>query len=225
RHDRLRPYRKLGFGVAVADQIEGPYRVLNPDAPLFKGNHATLVTTPAGRTYVYYDLDGRMYVAKLNLEEGRLMEKPVEMLGPATLGEAFHFLDAPSVYEKNGRYHLLYTQFYGGYVIKAYHLISDQPTGPWRFLQAEPLLSFTEAEASQELQMPYASPNGFAPPTQVVFSHQIFRGHDGQYYLAYHSSEKYAEPYLMIEPFHWEGEQIKLFAPKKPRQTHPQTQD
>jgi hypothetical protein len=61
-------------------------------------------------------------------------------------------------------------------------------------------MTFIESEAETVLRMPYESGYTFAPPTQVVFHHQILQGPGGLDYIVYHSSEKYAEPYLVIEP-------------------------
>jgi hypothetical protein len=207
RNDVLRPYKKLGFGYAVADKITGPYRVVTKEKPLFEGFNASLFSE-ADSVFVFYDMDGLVYSTTLDVENGKLHHAPVEMLGPAALKEKYKFLDAPYVF-KNGKYYfLLLTQFYAGYIVRIRYLVADKPTGPWRFTEEEPLYTFLEAEANEQLRMPYPKPNAFAPPTQVIFSHSVFKGNDGNLFMAYHSSEKYAEPYLCIEPIKIQGDKL-----------------
>ncbi len=68
--------------------------------------------------------------------------------------------------------------------------------------------------------MPYPSGYSFAPPTQVIFHHQIFTGPGGKDYLAYHSSEKYSEPYLVIEPVEFTAAgALKVINNKAPQQS------
>ncbi|WP_445725634.1 hypothetical protein, partial [Flavobacterium sp.] len=54
-----------------------------------------------------------------------------------------------------------------------------------------------------------------APPTQVIFSNQLFLGECGHVFNAYHSSEKYSEPYLCIEPVLIKNEELLILAAKK----------
>lgn len=207
RNDMQRPYKKPGFGFAVADKITGPYQIITKDKPLFEGYNTTLFTE-ADAVYVYYDMDGLFYSAILDIEKGKLTHAPVEMLGPSTMKEKYKYLDAPFVFKSGKQYFLLLSQFYAGYIERIRYMVGDTPVGPWRFTQQEPLYTFLEAEANENLQMPYPKPNAFAPPTQVIFSHTIFKNADGNYFMVYHTSEKYAEPYLCIEPVKIDADKI-----------------
>lgn len=209
RNDVLRPYKKLGFGYAVADKISGPYRIITNNKPLFEGYNASLFTE-GDSVYVYYDLDGIFYYTTLNTGKAAINHPPVEMLGASMLKEKYKYLDAPFVF-KNGKYYfLLLTQFYAGYIERISYMIAETPVGPWHFVKEEPLYTFLEAEANEQLSMPYPKPNAFAPPTQVIFSHSVFKGNNGDLFMAYHSSEKYAEPYLCIEPIKINENQINI---------------
>jgi hypothetical protein len=206
-NNMLRPYKKLGFGYAVSDKITGPYRIITDDKPLFEGYNASLFTE-GDSVYVYFDVDGVFYYTTLNPGKAAIHHAPIEMLGASTLKDKYKFLDAPSVFKSGKYYFLLLTQFYAGYIERIRYMVADTPVGPWRFVQEEPLYTFLEAEANEQLQMPYPKPNAFAPPTQVVFSHSVFKGSNGNLFMAYHSSEKYAEPYLCIEPIEIKDNQI-----------------
>lgn len=214
----LRPYKKLGFGYAISEKITGPYRIITNDKPLFESFNASLFIEDDS-VYVYYDMDGIFYYTTLSIGKESLNQIPKEMLGPLTLKEKYRYLDAPFVFKSDSCYFLLLTQFYAGYIERIRYMVSDSPVGPWRFVIEEPLYTFSEAEASEQLQMPYPKHNAFAPPTQVIFSHSVFRGYDGNLYMSYHSSEKYAEPYLCIEPIVISENQIIVPAAKALTQT------
>jgi len=205
----LRPYKKLGFGYAIADNITGPYRIMTKDKPLFEGYNVSLFTE-GDSVYLYYDLDGIFYYTKLNTGKTTIHHPPIEMLGPTALKEKYKYLDAPFVFKNDKHYFLLLTQFQAGYIERISYMIADTPIGPWRFVQEKPLYTFLEAEANEQLQMPYPKANAFAPPTQVIFSHSVFKGINGNLFMAYHSSEKYAEPYLCIEPIEIKENQIYI---------------
>ncbi len=215
RNNKLRPYKKLGFGIAVADKLTGPYTIITSQ-PLFYGNNTTLLENTDGKVYAYWDLDGRLYAAELDVSNGQWKTQPQEILGPATLKNEYRFLDAPFVMRRGNRYYLMATSFYAGYVVRVRYWTSSSPLGPWSAIAPDPLMTFLEAEADEVTKMPYPPGNSFAPPTQVIFQHQLFAGPDGKYYMAYHSSDKYSEPYLCIEPVEFDQEgKIILKAPKK----------
>ena len=192
------PYGRLGLCIAVSDNLKGPFKVLNEDAPLCYGANSTLLIEK-DNVYAYWDLDGRFYTAQLELEKGRFKTEPIEFLGPSQMGEDYRFLDAPSVFKRNGTYYLISSSFYAGYKIKVRYFTSKSPEGPWK-MEPENLMYWIESEADMNIKMPWPDETPYPPPTQVVFHHHVFKGPGGKDYIAYHSSEKYSEPYLVIEP-------------------------
>jgi beta-xylosidase len=216
RNNRLRPYKKTGLGLAVADRIEGPYRVLTPEKPLLWGSNTNWCEDQKGGVHLFWDMDGRIYSAQLDPARAELTSEPHEILGPSTLGKQFRFLDAPFVWERGGRYHMITSSFYAGYIIRVRTLTAPTIQGPWT-MATEPLLTFIESEAVPRPRMPYPTGYSFAPPTQVIFHHQVFRGPGGLDFLAYHSSEKYSEPHLVIEPVRYdEAGNLQVIDPKQP---------
>ena len=211
RNNLVNPYQKLGFGIAVSNELKGDYKVINTDSPIVLGNHGSLIVGKNdNEIYLIYDLDARIYIAEVDLEKAILKTEPKELLGPKTLGRHYKYLDAPQVTKVGAVYHLLFSQFYGGYEVKVFHMTATHPLGPWKWDEANPLYSFLEAEADEIVKNKYPSLHGFAPPTQVVFSNQLFLGQNNQYFNAYHSSEKYSEPYLCIEPVEVKGDKISI---------------
>ncbi len=207
-NDKNDPYGRLGFCMAVADSLRGPYRIMNPDAPLSYGANTTLLEEE-GKVYAYWDLDGHFYMAEMDMDYGRFATQPVLFLGPEQMGRDYRFLDAPCIYKHKKKFYLVSSSFYSGYTIRVRYFTSESPLGPWA-LHKPPLMVWEEDEADMDVKMPWPGDTPFAPPTQVIFHHHIFKGPGEKLYMAYHSSEKYSEPYLVIEPleFNRDGEMV-----------------
>ena len=215
RNNNENPYQKTGFGIAVSDSLLGNYQIINTNAPLVNSNHGSLTIVNEDEIYLTYDMDGRIFIVEINLETATLKNEPLELLGPKTLKENFKYLDAPQITKINDTYHILFSQFYGGYIINVYHMTAKHPKGPWIWSENNPVYTFLEADADLEVKNTYPEKHDFAPPTQVVFSNQIFKGLNNQYFNAYHSSEKYSEPYLCIDSVLIDGDKIIIKQNKK----------
>ncbi len=211
RNNLENPYQKLGFGIAVSDNLNYDFKVINEEKPIVLGNHGSLVVgNNEDDVYLVYDLDARIYIAQIDVEKGQLKSEPKELLGPETLGKNYKFLDAPQITKIGDIYHMIFSQFYGGYVVKVFHMTSRHPMGEWKWDEANPLYTFLEEEADEKVKCDYPSLNWYAPPTQVVFSNQLFKDKENRFFNIYHSSEKYSEPYLCIEPIEINGEKISI---------------
>lgn len=211
------PYGRTGLCVAVADDLRGPYRIMNPEASLTYGSNFTLLLD-GGEVYAYWDLDGRFYTARMDTEKGTFASEPHLFLGPEQMGDDYRFLDAPCIYKRDNTYYLISSSFYAGYVIRVRYFTSYTPEGPWT-MEPEPLMVWKEDEADMEVKMPWPKETPFPPPTQVIFHHHLFTGPGNKTYIAYHSSEKYSEPYLVIEPVEFDPTgRILLPANKEVRQ-------
>ncbi len=213
RNNQTRPYKKLGIGIAVSDKIDGEYKILTPEKPIAEGNNPTLVFHK-DTAYMCYDMDGRFYMANINLDEVALETPPKEILGPTTLQGNYKYLDTPQFFKKDSLYHLTFGQFFGGYIIHIYDMVAKHPMGPYSFNENKILYTWKEAEAEMTSKVNYPSKNYFAPPTQVIFSNQIVQLAHHTFINVYHSSEKYSEPSMCIDEVVFEGNNLKIVAPK-----------
>jgi beta-xylosidase len=218
RNNRLRPYKMAGLGIAVADSLEGPYTILNPGAPVYAGHNTSVFVDDDGSVRLFWDKDGRIFGARFDPARAALLTEPREILGPSTLKEHFRFLDAPCVLKRGGTYYMITSSFYAGYIIRVRYLTAPSADGPWTINPA-PLMTFIESEADTRLTMPYPPGHSFAPPTQVIFHHHVFEGPGGLDYIAYHSSEKYSEPHLVIEAIEIVDGTMKVTDNKNPEQS------
>lgn len=219
RNNTDNPYQKLGFGIAVSANLNEEFKVINTEKPIVLGNHGSLVVgNNEDEFFLVYDRDARIYIAEIDIEKGELKTEPKELLGPETLGNKYKYLDAPQITKIGSDYHMLFSQFYGGYEVKIFHMTAKHPTGPWKWDDANPLYTFLEEEADEKVKNNYPTPHGYAPPTQVIFSNQLFLGKNNRYFNAYHSSEKYSEPYLCIEPVEINGDKLSIPTAKSKNQ-------
>lgn len=219
RNNTQNPYQKTGFGIAVSETLLGEYKVINTKKPVVLSNHGSLsIGKNEDEVFLTYDMDGRIFIAEINLEKATLKTKPQELLGPETLGNNYKYLDAPQITKTENLNHMLFSQFYGGYVVKVFHMTANTPKGPWEWDENNPMYTFMEAEADLKVKNEYPTKHGYAPPTQVIFSNQLFLGENGQYFNAFHSSEKYSEPYLCIEPVEVIGKTLKILNSKSNQQ-------
>ncbi len=218
RNNTLRPYSKTGLGIAVSNSINGHFTVLTPDKAIVEANNSYVFVDTDNKAYVYWDMDGRIFASEIDLERAVLIGKTNEVVSPETMGNDFHFSDSPFVMKKDNEYMMLITQFSGGYVVRVRQLVASKPFGPWEFNDDGALLTFLESEADEVLNMPYEQGYTFAPPTQVIFHHSIFKGINGLYFMAWHTSEKYSEPYLWITPVTFLKNSVKLIDPKNTNQ-------
>ena len=196
RNNSVNPYSPTEIVLAVSESIRGPYRIVTPE-PIVKGNRFTLMEDTDGQVYAYWELDGSLYGAPMNENLDGLAREPQMLLAPRQLRADDRFLDAPSVLKLAGTYYLFYTVFKGGYY--AAYATSDSPLGAWSSRQSDILFYRSEDQAPTQLRGTYAAPLTFAPPCEIIGNIQLFRGKGKRWYIAYHSEDKYAEPFLCID--------------------------
>lgn len=219
RNNKENPYQKTGFGIAVSNTLFGEYKVINTESPIALSNHGSLtVGKNEEEIFLTYDMDGRIFIAEIDLEIATLKTVPKELLGPKTLQENYKYLDVPQITKVGDIYHILFSQFYGGYIVRVFHMTASHPLDDWKWGDNNPIYTFLEAEADMVVKNEYPEKHGYAPPTQVIFSNQLFLGENGHYFNVYHSSEKYSEPFLCIDPVEIIGENLKILNPKSNNQ-------
>ena len=196
RNDAVNPYAVTGIAIAVSDSPEGPYRVIT-HTPLVRGNRFTLwEDAGSGEVYAYWERDGNLYGARMDESLTCFSGEAVTLAQPRQFRWDDRFLDSPSVVEKDGTIYLFYTVFKGGYY--AAYLKLESPLGPCT--PAPDILFYrSEDQAPTVLRGRYSNKWEFAPPCEIIGNIQIFEGRRGLWYIAYHSEDKYSEPFLCID--------------------------
>ena len=191
------PYGSLGIAIAVATNLEGPYTIINKDKPLTLGNNFSLNIGKKREIVAYWDKDGKIFSAELQKDMKSFKKMPTVAIDQNFLRSDDNFLDAPSIYNNNGDYYLLYSVFKGGYRIS--YASSKSIFGPWTAPKENLVFYRSEDQASTQLKMTYSKAQTYAPPCEIIGHAQLFADKYNKLWLAYHSEDKYSEPYLCID--------------------------
>ena len=140
-------YAKAKAGIAIADSVNGPYRLLG--SYMLTGDYSNhgfdsvsghvrdmnLFKDDDGTAYVMYSSEGNavMYIAKLNDEYTGLAKDASEM----KLGEDFCISstdsrEGPAMFKYRGKYYLITSGCTGWAPNQAAYSVADSPLGPWK---------------------------------------------------------------------------------------------
>ena len=113
-------------GIAVADSITGPYKVMTHDEPLtkFASNDLSLFQDEDGKVYAFFnngwtDLH-HIYVAELDLEKCCLKEEPKKLISQEPGKWDGAGIEGSHVIKKDGIYYLFYNDY--PHVVRLYVL-------------------------------------------------------------------------------------------------------
>jgi hypothetical protein len=221
----------LGFvgqwtGFAVADHIEGPYRVVTDEKPLVEGNDLTFFEDDDGVVWAFWNR-GRNFgigYAQVDLERGVLLSEPVSAIRPGEV-EFGYEADGQLQYEpgydgrpipKVIRYHdwdsigiegayvikhqdtyvLFYSSWTRGYEIG--YATAPSIQGPWVKSPGNPFYGAMHREACVKNGFEWSGDEN--SPFTAVGHNQVFVGPDGRYWLSCHGITQGGNPLLVIDP-------------------------
>lgn len=222
-------------GYAVADNIEGPYKVVTKDAPLTRGNDLTLFEDDDKRTYAFWHTiksDGSFWMgsAEIDLETAKFISTPKMAI---TTGKADFELDKdgkPIVIFRLGRHQKKITKCYewdsqgieGAYVIKregTYYLFysswtrgyeigyatSKNINGPWTKAKNNPIYGGSNPSVCKRRGIAYEGNPD--NPFVAVGHNEVFTGPDGNLWISCHGQKKDDHtPFLVIDPIKFSPE-------------------
>ncbi|MGK9476428.1 glycoside hydrolase family 43 protein [Melioribacter sp. OK-6-Me] len=123
----------------VADNITGPYRLVNgPLTPQYN-NDATLFEDDDGKVYLYCSGNG-LFQAEIDLEKGKLITPLEKFLDKRSQGNPDWMIggiEAPFVVKKDNIYFMFFSSWTRGYEVGL--LKSKSPLGPWELANREPI--------------------------------------------------------------------------------------
>lgn len=196
RNNDVNPYSTTETVVAVSNKIDSGYTVIT-DKPVIKGNRFTLWQNASdGKVYAYWEKDGSICGAMMNNSLTGILGDPTVIAMPREYRKDDRFLDSPSVFKYNGKVYLFYTVFQGGYYVA--NLTSDNPLGPWK-ASGDILFYRSEDQAPTQLYGRYSDSIIFGPPCEIIGNIQILQGLNNEWYIVYHSEDKYAEPFFCFD--------------------------
>ena len=177
-------------GLAVADEILGPYTVLTHDAPLGKEfkNDISLFTDDDGHSYAYCSGRG-VWQSRIDLENGRLIGDFEKIIDKTDDGDwQLGGVEGPCVIKRQGVYYLFYSAWTRGYEIG--YATAEHPLGPWRLYEGNPIFG-TRCREFREEQMQFEGTSHLqfedTPDPYVEVGHNsIFPGPDGRDWIVCH---------------------------------------
>lgn len=121
-----------GFLFAVSDSIEGPYTIMNPNAPVALGNDAHLFADDDGQIYLFAS---GIWMAKFDLENLSFLSSVKQIISPIPDSDAWNAerpnvgFEGPYVLKHQGRYYCFYSTWARGYEIGV--AVADDINGIW----------------------------------------------------------------------------------------------
>ena len=185
----------------VADQVTGPYHLVNgPLTPQYN-NDATLFEDEDGQTYFYCSGNG-LFQAKIDLPSGKLTtpaEKFLDKRQPGYPEWMIGGIEGPFVIKRDGTYFMFFSSWTRGYEVGL--LKSKSPLGPWGLASREPIFGTRKKGYRPEL----AASGGYAhlqfqdteDPYCETGHNALFEGPGGQLWSSCHyfMDEKRPYPY------------------------------
>jgi xylan 1,4-beta-xylosidase len=127
-------------GIALADAVRGPYRVLSAREPLVPNANDLTLFQDRDAAFVYWAApDAGIFGQEIDLRSFRLLGMPFHCLDAGRDGawDAVG-IEGPWVVRRQGRCFMYYSSWTRGYEVG--YAIADHPRGPWRKSPANPLI-------------------------------------------------------------------------------------
>ena len=201
-------------GLAVADNITGPYEILTHDKPLIeRTNDATLFTDDDGETYIY---TSGITGWEVDLEDCRLIDGPfICFLKDSGCWDGIG-IEGPFVIERNGVYYMFYSSWTRGYEIG--YATATHPKGPWKKCEGNPIFGAQNRKTCAGYGGKFTG-NPPGCPYAAVGHNAIFTGPDGRDWLVCHYQETDKPESLGFDPIWIEDGIVKTIGPTWTEQT------
>lgn len=177
-----------GFLFAVADHIEGPYTIMNPDAPLALGNDAHLFADTDGQTYVFAS---NISYAKIDLDTLTLLSGWTAPVTPIVGSDAWNGarpnvgFEGPFVLTAGGKYYMFYSTWSRGYEVGL--ASADAVNGEWT-MYPDPMYGGMSQERCDYYGGIYEE--GYYENQDIYREcghNSVFEGPDGNLWIAAHA--------------------------------------
>ncbi len=203
-------------GVAVADEVTGPYEVLTHDRPLtdWPSNDLTLFEDDDGKVYAFFNNGWtpvhHIFVAELDLDTMKFKEEPIRCISQEPGWDA-HGIEGAFVVKHEGTYYLFYSSWTRGYAV-GYATATDI-RGPWTKHPDNPLFGAV-AEGARGIRYGKPIDDPDFPYTHVGHN-AVFRGPDGRWWIVCHAQRKdNRQEMMLIDPFWFDDDgNIRTHAP------------
>lgn len=192
-----------------AQNITGPYSLVNGPLTQQYNNDATLFEDDDGRTYLYCSGNG-LFQAPIDLDSGRIVGNITKFLDK---GEAQNpdwmigGIEGPFVAKREGTYFMFFSSWTRGYEVGL--LKSAKPLGPWELVSHNPIFGTRKRGYRPELAVAGGYSDLQYSDTQDPFCetghNSLFEGPDGNLWSSCHYQMYEKRPYPYSQPLEdWE---------------------
>lgn len=205
-------------GIAVADKITGPYKVMTPDKPLtpWPSNDLTLFEDEDGKVYAFFNNGWtdvhRIYVAEMDMKNLQLKEKPIELFHQEAGTWDGSGVEGSAVVKNNGTYYLFYSSWTKGYAVG--YATAKNIHGPYTKNKNNPLFGAWSKDG-KNVAVRYGKDIEDAKfPFTSLGHNQFFTGPDGRIWTSCHTyATGHKDASMMIDPIWFENGEVKTTAP------------
>lgn len=211
------------IGLAVADRVMGPYRVLTENKPLAPGNDAHVFRDTDGKTYIFRSgLDA----FEVDLPNAKVIGKPFDVLAKGPKGAwdgrsddaPAVGLEGPWVIKIEKTYYCFYSSWGRGYEVG--YATADNVRGPWTRYAHNPIYGAQDEQWCKKYKHDYTGDP--TSPYRQVGHNALFTGPDGRLWHsahAYRKGDKVLQPHLVIDPLRFENGEFKPSPPSYTEQS------
>ena len=180
-----------GVGLAVANDIAGPYTVLTPNQPLIIGNDANIFTDDDGTDYLFIANIGAIQIDLANAHTVGAYWSVINPGGAADWdGGNGVGIEGPQVIKIKGIYYCFYSSWGRGYEVG--YATATNIHGPWTKYSGNPIYGAQDPGIAAHYGHTYTqSPN---VPYREVGHGQPFIGPDGRWWISAHMGLKNPAP-------------------------------
>jgi len=204
--------------LAVSEKIDGPYKVLTADKPLtpWPSNDISLFEDEDGKVYAFFNNGWtaihKIFVAQVDLVNGRLMEEPVELIAQEPGKWDGGGIEGSQVVKHDGTYYLFYSSWTRGYAVG--YAASKNIRGPYKKYEKNPLFgAWTEGDKNVIVREGKSAVDPNSPYTAVGHN-QFFTGPDGRTWTSCPAYTRGGgKAWLLIDPIWFENGVAKTNAP------------
>jgi beta-xylosidase len=221
----------LGFvgqysGYAVADNIEGPYKVATEEKPLCDGNDLTFFEDTDGKVWAFWNR-GREFgigFAQIELQTATFLTEPKTAIQPAKVDYEYDVkgeivkvpgydgrpipkvakyydwdaigIEGAYVIKHEETYYLFYSSWTRGYEIG--YATASKISGPWTKHPGNPFYGAMNKATCEKNDFQWSGDE--KNPFNQVGHNEIFTGPDGRFWLSCHGIRDDGVPMLVIDP-------------------------
>lgn len=192
-------------GYAVADSVEGPYRVITVENPLVEGNDMTLFEDTDGKIWGFWNDREGIHQGEVDIMKGEVSNVHRKILPLGGRGEWDEIgIEGSCVFHREDRYYLLYSSWTRGYEIG----YATAPTieGPWTRSDDNPIYGAQNPRVCARRGLVADTVPG--SPFIEVGHNQVFEASDGRLWLSCHGNVKQNpdHPFLVIDPLDFDNQ-------------------